>query len=287
MDFLTQKPNEVIIAMTSNGWNIYYKAGHLPLLNIQGFVLASPLTDDYLDFNTRVQYAHQRTLISNELYESIKASCNGDYINLNPNNTNCMSDYEAYSELVRYIDMYRITQPSCIKGSNKNRRSLFDDLETIHQSTFRCREDEYALVELWANDPNVRKDLNVREGTKGHFKRCNHSEAYIKNVHSVVEYHQNLTNTNLRSLIYIGDLDMATPYIGVHSIIKSLNLKLNSTWRAWFVDGEVAGYTEGYKNNDQYHLTYATVKGGGHVAQEHTPKEVYEMIQRWFSYYDI
>ncbi|XP_061375863.1 serine carboxypeptidase-like 17 [Gastrolobium bilobum] len=231
-----------------------YKAGNLPLLNIQ----------------------------------SIKASCNGDYMNLNPNNTNCMSDYEAYSELVRYIDMYQIMNPSCIKRSHKNQRSLFEDLQTIHQSTSWCRDDEDAfLVELWANDPNVRKHLNVREGMKGHFKRCkNISDAYTMNVHSVVEYLQNLTNTNLRCLIYIGDLDMTIPYLSTHSIIKSLNLKLNSTWRPWFNEGEVAGYTERYKKNE-HHLTYATVKGGGHVAQEYKPKEVYEMIQKWFSYYDI
>ncbi|XP_061368073.1 serine carboxypeptidase-like 17 [Gastrolobium bilobum] len=264
-----------------------YKAGNLPLLNIQGFVLASPSIDSYQDINTRVQYAHQRTLVSNELYESIKASCNGDYISLNPNNANCMSDYEAYSESVRYINMFQIMQPSCIKGSHKNQRRLFENLETIHQSTFRCQEEENALVELWANDPNVQKNLNVREGTKGHFERCNNiSDTYTKNVHSVVEYHQNLTSTNLRSLIYIGDLDMSIPYLSTHSIIKSLNLNLNSTWRPWFTDGEVAGYTERYKKNE-YHLTYATVKGGGHVAQEYSRKEIYEMIHRWFSYYDI
>ncbi|XP_027344942.1 serine carboxypeptidase-like 7 [Abrus precatorius] len=226
-----------------------YKAGYFPLLNFKGFVLASALLDTYLDFNARVQYSQQRTLISNELYESMKANCNGDYININPNNTNCMSDYEVYSET-----------------------------------------DKFTLSDKWANDPNVRKNLNVREGTKGGVRRCNITDAFIdaytKNVPSVVEYLQSLTTTNLRSLIYIGDLDMDVPYLSTHSIIKSQNMKLSSSWRAWFIGGEVAGYTEEYERNE-YHLTYVTVKGGSHVVQYQKPREAYEIIRRWFSYYDI
>jgi len=33
------------------------------------------------------------------LLQSIKSNCNGDYVNLDPNNTKCMSDYEAYTEV--------------------------------------------------------------------------------------------------------------------------------------------------------------------------------------------
>ncbi|KAG4394465.1 hypothetical protein AAZX31_20G038800 [Glycine max] len=179
-----------------------YETGRSPILNIQGLVLASPRLDSFMDNNTKVEFAHQRTLISNELYESIKSNCNGDYVNLDPNNTKCMSDYEAYTELVRYINEYQILEPSCVIAPKENQRILSQELNYIHQTKFRCRDDLYAIGELWANDPHVQKALQVREGTKDHFQRCNRSAAYTWNVPSVVQYLHNLTNTNMRSLIY-------------------------------------------------------------------------------------
>ncbi|KAI9114080.1 hypothetical protein K1719_014730 [Acacia pycnantha] len=73
------------------------------------------------------------------------------------------------------------------------------------------------------------------------------------------------------------------PHIGTQAWIRSLNLKIHDPWRAWFADGQVAGYTQLDKNND-YFLTYVAVKGAGHVAHSYKPKEVLQVIDRWFSY---
>ncbi|RDX94437.1 Serine carboxypeptidase-like 16, partial [Mucuna pruriens] len=139
-----------------------------------------------MDDNARIEFAHQRTLISNELYEfiflsynqyvclnfrgleiiktkSIKSNCNGDYVNLDPNNTKCMSDYEAFSELVRYINEFQILEPSCMITSKENQRILSEDFKNIPQTKFKCRGDRIALGELWANNPHVLKALQVRE----------------------------------------------------------------------------------------------------------------------------
>ncbi|KAI9114173.1 hypothetical protein K1719_014823 [Acacia pycnantha] len=255
----------------------------------KGFVLASPVTDKFLDRNSKVEYAHRLSLISDELYESIKASCNGNYVNINPDNKKCVSDYEAYSQLIQYINGKQILEPLCYTIPNDNRRILFEDLSdgTLqNDSTFWCRGYDYMLVEQWANNEDVRQALQIREGTKGEFLRCNKSLSYKYNLQSVVDYHHNLIDTNLQFLVFCADLDLAIPHIGTQAWIKSLNLKIKDPWRAWFVDGQVAGYTQLYKNND-YFLTYVAVKGAGHVAQQYKPKEVFQVIERWFSYAPI
>ncbi|KAI4305898.1 hypothetical protein L6164_029229 [Bauhinia variegata] len=263
------------------------KAGVMALMNIQGYVLASPMTDIFLNINSKVQFAHQLSLIPDKLYESIKASCNGDYVNIDPDNIKCVSDYEAYSELVRGINEENIYEPACLSGHHQNQRILFEDSHITAQSKFWCRVRFYVLSEVWANDDSVRKALNVREGTKQQFLRCNRTDLkYTQNIQSVIQYHHNLTNTNLRSLIYCGDVDFSIPHTGTQSWIQSLNLTVKNPWNAWFVDAQVAGYAEAYENKE-FHLTYATVKGAGHVAQHYKPKEVYEMIDRWFSYYPL
>ncbi|KAK4275732.1 hypothetical protein QN277_018765 [Acacia crassicarpa] len=266
------------------------KAGSSPLINIKGFVLASPFTDAFLDMNSRVAYAHQMSLISDELYESIKASCNGDYVNRIPNNTKCVSDYEAYSRLIRYININQILEPVCINTPDLKDRILLEDSSSegilqslLKVSNFWCRGYDHIRVNQWANNEDVRNALHIREGTKGEFLRCNKSLSYETNLQSVVDYHRDLTKTNLQCLVYCADLDLAIPHVGTQAWIKSLNLKIDDPWRAWFVDGQVAGYTQIYKNHD-YFLTYVGVKGAGHVAQSYKPKEVLQMIERWFSY---
>ncbi|KAK4275730.1 hypothetical protein QN277_018764 [Acacia crassicarpa] len=272
--------------------NVYEgcKAGSKPFINFKGFVLASPVTDTFLDSNSKVEYAHCLSLISDELYESIKASCNGNYVNINPYNKKCVIDYEAYSQLIQYINELQILEPLCDIIPNDNRRILFEDSSdgiVQNDSTFWCpRGYDVMLVEQWANNQDVRKALQIREGTKGEFLRCNRSLSYKYDLKSVVDYHRNLTETNLQFLVYSADLDLVIPYIGTQAWIKSLNLKIKDPWRAWFVDGQVAGYTQIYKKHN-YFLTYVAVKGAGHVAHEYKPKEVFQMIERWFSYAPI
>nr|GEW18775.1 hypothetical protein [Tanacetum cinerariifolium] len=43
--------------------------GDQPLLNIQGYILCSPLTDKFMDFNPRVEFAHRMALISDDIYK--------------------------------------------------------------------------------------------------------------------------------------------------------------------------------------------------------------------------
>ncbi|KAI4372554.1 hypothetical protein MLD38_010769 [Melastoma candidum] len=57
---------------------------------------------------------------------------------------------------------------------------------------------------------------------------------------------------------------MVVPFVGTVRWIASLNLTVESDWRPWFVDGQVAGYTVQYDKDgveNAFQLTYATVKG--------------------------
>ncbi|XP_050283204.1 serine carboxypeptidase-like 13 isoform X4 [Quercus robur] len=244
------------------------EAGHKPHFNIKGYVLSSPKSDSYLDANSKVPTAHRLTLISDELYK-----------------------------LLRGINTLQVLEPVCAKGSLKADKVDWDQrilmstpnyfLHSLpRNSALWCRDYELLLAEIWANDPSVREALYVREGTKGNWQMCNSSLAYTKNILSTIDYHRNLSRTNLRSLIYCADLDMSIPHIATQEMIRSLNLTLDDSWRAWFVDAQVAGYTERYKNNDFY-MTYSSVKGAGHVAEEYKPKEVDAMIDRWLAYYPL
>ncbi|GKV00447.1 hypothetical protein SLEP1_g13133 [Rubroshorea leprosula] len=269
------------------------KAGLDPYMNIKGYVLGNPKTDNYLDENSNLPFAYRLTLISEELYREAKLYCGGDYVNIDANNTACVTAIDEYEALVEQINLMNILEPNCQTATPKTnaaRRELEVDPDVIRlaklNGAYWCREYNYVLSGVWANDPRVRDALHVREHTKGVWNRCNSSIAYTKTVNSSVPYHRYLSEQSLLAMVYSGDHDFSVTHIGTQNWIATLNLTTYVDWRAWFVDGQVAGYTVEYINGD-YTLIYATVKGAGHVAPEYKPKECYSMIDRFFARYPL
>ncbi|KAF8038450.1 hypothetical protein BT93_B1098 [Corymbia citriodora subsp. variegata] len=263
----------------------------------KGYVLGNPVTCEAKDISQRIPFGHKTALISDELYESTKKDCNGDYVNVDPTNGACLTDLEMVSRCLEKIYLAQILEPMCsFISPNHTRlkwsRSILD--ETIinvvsmpQQSRPWCRNYNYLYSYIWANDRNVQEALHIREGTKPQWDRCNESLSYTKDVPNSVIYHRYLSKTSLRALIYSGDHDLAIPYVGTLDWIRSLNLTLLGPWSPWFVDGQVAGYSILYAVGLKYDLTYTTIKGGGHTAPEYKPKECFAMVDRWFSYYPL
>ncbi|KAA8540615.1 hypothetical protein F0562_024466 [Nyssa sinensis] len=85
-----------------------------------------------------------------------------------------------------------------------------------------------------------------------------------------------------------GDHDLTVPNTGTQDWIKLLNMTIVNDWRQWLVDGQVAGYTIKYtKRGTGYRITYATVLGAGHSAQEYKRRECFDMFLRWIHYWPL
>ncbi|KAL7206337.1 hypothetical protein ACSBR2_019114 [Camellia fascicularis] len=155
----------------------------------------------------------------------------------------------------------------------------------LYESTKTNCHGEYLDVDP-NNAPCIKGLQLVTNGSIEKWVRCNKTLSYNEDLLTSIEYHRNLSHTDLRSLIYSGDHDMAIPYVGTHKWIESLALPVDEDWRPWFVDGQVGGYTMKYVEKG-FHLTFATVKGAGHTAPEYKPKECLPMLQRWLAYYNL
>nr|XP_028957979.1 serine carboxypeptidase-like 18 isoform X2 [Malus domestica] len=274
---------------------------NVPPINIKGYVLGNPVTDLDKDGDSRILFAYLKALISDELYQSLETNCNGEYINVDPNNALCMDDLEIYNECTEDIRSVQILEPSCTLTSPKSMGSIWkpdhhsdrDSKNILLTSSGLprpwCREYNYILSEIWANDKTVQDALHVREGSIEEWVRCNYSlqHSYIKDVSSSLVYHENLIKKGYRVLIYSGDYDMFIPYVGTFAWIESLNLTVDSRWRPWFVSGQIAGYSVQYSHITNYKLTFTTIKGAGHTAPEYKPEECLAMISRWFAYYPL
>ncbi|XP_062159462.1 serine carboxypeptidase-like 13 [Alnus glutinosa] len=265
------------------------EGGTVPLLNLKGYVLGNPVTDSFTDMNARVPYAHRLTLISDQLYKSAKTSCNGNYVNIDATNYDCTSDVAAISKLTNDINLVHILEPYCsnaMPAPNEDVESVQRYLSKVSSPSLWCRSYNHMLCYIWANNKGVQEALGVRQGTKTFWQYCNTTLAYTKDVTNVVGYHRNLTNADLRFLIYSGDHDMSIPHIGTQEWINSLGLSTDESWRVWSLGGQTTGYTKKLIN-EYFTLTFVTVKGAGHFAAEYMVKECAAMIDRWMAYFPI
>ncbi|KAF5176521.1 Serine carboxypeptidase-like [Thalictrum thalictroides] len=228
-----------------------------PAINLKGYLQGNALTDGNYDYNARIPYAHRMALVSDELFQLTKQSCNGNYVTVGSRNAECANNLAAVSKCTKWVNQEYILDRKCEFASPKPngikeiRRSLEEDFENIILEAklpeYGCRAYNYLPAYSWANNESVRNALHIRKGTIGAWKS--------------------------------GDHDMNIPYIGTLAWIKSLNLSITDDWRPWFLDAQVAGYTRTYNKL----LTFATVKGAGHTAPEFKPQECLAMIDRWFS----
>ncbi|EOA27135.1 hypothetical protein CARUB_v10023234mg [Capsella rubella] len=236
-----------------------------PPINLQGYVLGNPITDVEMELNYRIPFAHGMSLISDELYESLKRFCKGNYFYVDPSNTKCLELVEEFNKCTENINIHQILIPNC-------------DHTKTEEISPDCYYYRYHLLERWANKDSVRNALHIRKGTKGEWERYNHSIPYDRNIKSSIPYHMNNSINGYRSLIFSGDHDMVLPSFATQAWIKSLNYSITHDWKPWMINDQIAGYTRTYANK----MTFATIKGCGHTP-EYLPEETSILFKRWIN----
>ncbi|KAF2594794.1 hypothetical protein F2Q70_00044631 [Brassica cretica] len=219
-------------------------------INLQGYMLGNLLTEFETDINHRIPYAREMALISDELYESMKKICGGRYVNVDPNNTECLKLVEEYNKCTETVKLYLISEPLC-------------ETETPDCSIYR-----YLLATYWANAESVRKALQIYKGSIGKWVQCKYGIPYTQDIISSVPYHMTNSISGYRSLIFrevhghtaeykpeesfimfqrwisgqpLGDHDMAIPYLGTQAWIISLNYSVIEDKRPWMINNQLAG----------------------------------------------
>ncbi|KAM4087150.1 hypothetical protein ACJW30_10G155600 [Castanea mollissima] len=92
-------PVPILVQQISTG----NEGGIEPLINLQGYLLGNPVTDQSSDGNSAIPYAHGLGLISDELYESLKKTCGGEFVSINPENAECMQYVQEFYESYGYL----------------------------------------------------------------------------------------------------------------------------------------------------------------------------------------
>ena len=92
-----------------------------------------------------------------------------------------------------------------------------------------------------------------------------------------------MLSSDLHILIYSGSVDDSVSTDGTRAWIRYLResdkLTYASVWTRWNVQNQVAGFVEKYNEG----LTFATVRGAGHMVPSSQPERALELIRRFIT----
>ncbi|PRQ31456.1 putative peptidase S10, serine carboxypeptidase, alpha/Beta hydrolase [Rosa chinensis] len=88
-------------------------------MQLQGYLLGNLVSDSFIDVNERIPYVHRVSLISDEIYEAAKTNCSGDYVNVELNNTLCVTALQKIKDCLLQINLAQILEPQCAFASGR------------------------------------------------------------------------------------------------------------------------------------------------------------------------
>ncbi|OQR93235.1 serine protease family S10 [Achlya hypogyna] len=239
-------------------------------INLQGYAIGNPFTDNKIDGNAYMDYYYTHALISMESYNAIVDACADELSNCMFSTANCSDACQAavasspITSDASYFNPYYIYGDVCLINNGQGdllHLHHVGDLQPAHRGKVGPCTDRY--TQDYLNLKHVQAALHV-EGDIA-WSDCNMkiAEVYHRAESSLPKY-STILGHNLSALIYSGDADAVVNFIGTERWIGApagLHLSVTKAWAAWFgPDKQLAGYSQDYAG-----LTFKTVKGAGHM----------------------
>ncbi|KAH7351964.1 hypothetical protein KP509_19G022500 [Ceratopteris richardii] len=271
--YVPQLASLIVDYMTQNGTSV---------VNLVGLAIGNPLLDGLVDFPERNFFLWSHAVISDSTYRSIMENCN--YSVLSVPNDACVSasmDYDR--EVSGYIDEYDILIDVCLapnmqqaqrlrlKQSPLRLKTLHKQLRDSPSPLDVCMDDE---VLAYMNIPAVQQAFHANiTGLPYRWSYCNegsllYDESGLDD--SMLPTLSHILEHGVSVLVYSGDEDSVIPFGGTRRLVDQLakmnGLETSVPYSPWLDGGQVGGWTQVYGR-----LSYATVRGGGHMVPFTSP----------------
>ena len=267
-------------------------------INIQGYLVGNPVTDDVIEGNAQVDYAFNMGLMDPPTHQALyQAPCRGSFWNATPG-SECKNKVKEAFHTFYWVNPYDILEP-CTSTSN-HRGDISAEIDTYRRQlamfssrpplmhwrssssmlkhTVPCADRRAAL--LWISKDEVRQAIHAAPVDMVPWQPCSDILNYsiIDLPIDIVPIHQSLHLSGLRALVYSGDHDFIIPFIGTRDwVYQRMGLETIEPYSAWTMEGQVAGFVTKFKGD----FTFATIKGAGHMAPQTNPVESLELLARF------
>ncbi|RLM94242.1 serine carboxypeptidase-like 33 isoform X1 [Panicum miliaceum] len=251
-----------------------------PYINLKGFMVGNPLTDDYYDSKGLAEYAWSHAVVSDEIYERIKKVCDFKISNWSDDCDKAMSTvFSQYHE----IDIYNIYAPRCNLPQSSAALAVDQALTANDQEHFRRRIRMFSgydpcyssYAERYFNKEDVQRAFHANVSGTRKWQVCSDSilRSYNFSVLSILPIYSKLIKAGLRVWLYSGDADGRVPVIGSRYCVEALGLPIKTKWQPWYLNKQVAGRFVEYHG-----MTMVTIRGAGHLVPLNKPEEGLALI---------
>jgi len=238
-------------------------------------------------------------LISDETYAGINANC--DFSKIGPlsekdmsveekkRNDACNDWLSQSSQDMNAVDIYQIYADVCRGAGSDGDRLMSLINEASAHSPFRFKQMRTPAepgpdpcvgnyMTEYLNRPDVQHAIhaNISYPWTQCSPRLNYS--YSDLLASMFPVYNKLLNSgsNLRMLVYSGDVDGIVPVTGTRSWLSAMNLPITEPWRKWMLNQQTGGFVQQYRG-----LTFATVRGAGHMVPYTEPARSFALFSRF------
>ncbi|ONK68957.1 uncharacterized protein A4U43_C05F17800 [Asparagus officinalis] len=248
-------------------------------INLKGYLVGNPATDDFLDNVGSFQYMWTAGLISDETYNLLNVFC--DFESFLRPSEQCNEILEVASSELGNIDSYSIFTPTCPGSTNFPRNKLLKRLHSVAKmgEKFDPCTDRYAAV--YFNLPEVQNALHVNPVVApSKWETCSDAvkDNWRDSSRSILPIYRELIEHGLRIWVFSGDADSVIPVPSTRYVIDALKLPTVTPWHPWYDDGQVGGRTQVYEG-----LTYVTVRGAGHEVPLLRPKQALILFRSYLA----
>lgn len=240
------------------------------VFNLKGVAIGNPLLNLGLDAYSTYSYFWSHGALSDETFDGVAVTCNfDDYTDTSPthNESAACNNFmnNASTEVGSFINLYDVLLDVCYAPIAEQEIRLNKRVRNFSLGVDVCMDSE---IEFYLNLPEVQEALHANTTHLTYnWTLCSHSSlnySYADQSIDMKPYLEDILNHGVHLWVYSGDLDSVIPLTGTRTIVNQLAAKMNlaktDAYRAWYNKGQVGGWTMSYGN-----LTYATVRGAGHM----------------------
>ncbi|PUZ64146.1 hypothetical protein GQ55_3G120200 [Panicum hallii var. hallii] len=207
-------------------------------INIKGFIVGNPVTNDYYDSKGLAEYAWSHAVVSDEVYSRINKYCDFKISNWSDD---CNAAMNIVYGQYREIDMYNIYAPRCLlnqsSASSANRAFFVNDQFRRRTRMFSGYDPCYSsYAEDYFNKQEVQKAFHANFLLPGKWHACSDliQNYYNFSVSSVLPIYSKLIKAGLRVWLYSGDADGWVPVIDSRYCVEALGLPIKTQWQPWY-----------------------------------------------------
>ncbi|EGG16126.1 hypothetical protein DFA_09151 [Cavenderia fasciculata] len=273
-------------------------------INIHGIMAGNPSFNYTTDAQYYLPFMAGHGLLSYSDFQNLTDICQGSFY---PGTAECNDAINILSTNFDLINPYNILEACKGGGPSKGGACFTADAfsselrqsnpettvakKDVSQVFIPCLDESAVTGYLQRSDVMKHLGVSVRNIATGTWQPCSSAVNYTQYLENIPQDYQTLLQAGLHVLVYSGDLDSCVPYLGTSLCVEQLGYPILNKWQPWtFKDEEgfeqVAGYQISYDSSSAHPkstLTYATVKGAGHMVPQYKPKESLLLVTQFIS----